>query len=145
MQETWETWVWSLGREGPLEKETATHSSVLAWRTHGQTSLAGYSEEDHKDRTRLKRLSTACHHLSTTPDKPTPSLFLLLVTKPQASWALYIHLLHGSQRQRSSLTHFCCLCALYGLKTGNKGAWVLNASTSLYGVLVGTGSFLSTL
>ena len=28
----WETWVWSLGREDPLEKEMATHSSILAWR-----------------------------------------------------------------------------------------------------------------
>ena len=27
-----ETWVWSLGQEDPLEKETATHSSTLAWR-----------------------------------------------------------------------------------------------------------------
>ena len=26
------TQVWSLGREDPLEKETATHSSTLAWR-----------------------------------------------------------------------------------------------------------------
>ena len=26
----WETWVQSLGREDPLEKEMATHSSVLA-------------------------------------------------------------------------------------------------------------------
>ena len=26
-----ETWVWSLGQEDPLEKEKATHSSVLAW------------------------------------------------------------------------------------------------------------------
>ena len=28
----WETWVPSLGREDPLEKEMATHSSVLAWK-----------------------------------------------------------------------------------------------------------------
>ena len=28
----WETRVWSLGREDPLEKEMATHSSTLAWR-----------------------------------------------------------------------------------------------------------------
>ena len=28
----WETWVQSLGREDPLEKEMATHSSILAWR-----------------------------------------------------------------------------------------------------------------
>ena len=27
-----ETWVSSLGRENPLEKEMATHSSILAWR-----------------------------------------------------------------------------------------------------------------
>ena len=27
-----ETWVRSLGQEDPLEKEMATHSSVLAWR-----------------------------------------------------------------------------------------------------------------
>ena len=27
-----ETWVWSLGREDPLEKGMATHSSILAWR-----------------------------------------------------------------------------------------------------------------
>ena len=27
-----ETWVLSLGWEGPLEKEMATHSSILAWK-----------------------------------------------------------------------------------------------------------------
>ena len=28
----WETWVQSLGWEDPLEKQMATHSSILAWR-----------------------------------------------------------------------------------------------------------------
>ena len=28
----WETWVWSVGWEDPLEKGIATHSSILAWR-----------------------------------------------------------------------------------------------------------------
>ena len=28
----WETWLQPLGREDPLEKEKATHSSILAWR-----------------------------------------------------------------------------------------------------------------
>ena len=28
-----ETWVHSLGREDPLEKEMATHSSTLAWKS----------------------------------------------------------------------------------------------------------------
>ena len=28
----WETWVQSLSREDPLEKEMATHSSTLCWK-----------------------------------------------------------------------------------------------------------------
>ena len=28
----WDTWVWSLGWEDPLEKGKATHSGILAWR-----------------------------------------------------------------------------------------------------------------
>ena len=31
MQETKEMWVQSLGWEDPLEKEIATHSSILVW------------------------------------------------------------------------------------------------------------------
>ena len=31
MQEMQETWVQSLGQEDPLQKEMATHSSILAW------------------------------------------------------------------------------------------------------------------
>ena len=32
LRAVWETWVQSLGREDPLEKEMATNSSILAWR-----------------------------------------------------------------------------------------------------------------
>ena len=32
MSAMWETWVRSLGWEDSLEKGTATHSSILAWR-----------------------------------------------------------------------------------------------------------------
>ena len=32
MQETQEIWVRSLGQKDALEKEMATHSSILAWR-----------------------------------------------------------------------------------------------------------------
>ena len=35
----WETWVWSLSWEDPLEKGKATHSSILAGKIHGQRSL----------------------------------------------------------------------------------------------------------
>ena len=37
-----ETQVRSLGQEDPLEKGISTHSSILAWRIHGEF-LAGYS------------------------------------------------------------------------------------------------------
>ena len=36
-----ETWVQSVGREDPLEKEMATHSSVLAWRIPGTGEPGG--------------------------------------------------------------------------------------------------------
>ena len=37
----WETWVRSLVREDPLEKEMATHSSTLAWRIPWMEELGG--------------------------------------------------------------------------------------------------------
>ena len=52
----WEMWVWSLGWEDPLEKETASHSSTLDWRipwtvlwigeSHGLYSSWGCKELD---------------------------------------------------------------------------------------------------
>ena len=39
------------GWEDPLEKEMATHSSILAWRSHGQRRLVGYSPWGHKSQT----------------------------------------------------------------------------------------------
>ena len=53
-----ETWALSLGREDPLEKEMATHSSVLAWESHGQRSLVGYSPWGHKESDTTERLHT---------------------------------------------------------------------------------------
>ena len=38
-----ETEVQSLGQEDPMEKEMATHSSILPGESHGQRSLAGYN------------------------------------------------------------------------------------------------------
>ena len=37
------------GLGDPLEKETASHSSFLAWRIHGQWILVGYSPQGHKE------------------------------------------------------------------------------------------------
>ena len=39
-----------LGQEDPLEKEMATHSSILAWKeSPGQRSLAGFSPKGPKE------------------------------------------------------------------------------------------------
>ena len=46
-QEAKEMRVWSLGREDPLEEGMATHSSVLAGKSHGQRSLMGYDPWGH--------------------------------------------------------------------------------------------------
>ena len=47
-----ETWVQFLGWEDALEKEMATHSSILAWRIPWtEESLAGYSPWGRKSRT----------------------------------------------------------------------------------------------
>ena len=49
MQEMQEMQVQSLSLEGPLENEMATHSSILAWKSHGQRSLVDYSPWDRKE------------------------------------------------------------------------------------------------
>ena len=54
-----ETRVQFLGWEDPLEKEMATHSSILAWRIHGQRSLAGYSLQGCKNWTWLSHNQTS--------------------------------------------------------------------------------------
>ena len=51
VQETPETWVRSLAQEGPLEKEMATLSSILAWEipwteTTGRTTVMNSEESD---------------------------------------------------------------------------------------------------
>ena len=48
----WETWLWSLGWEDPLEKGKATHSSILAWRVpwtvaKGWTWLSNFHFSSH--------------------------------------------------------------------------------------------------
>ena len=52
-----ETWVQSLGREDPLEKEMATHSSILAWRIQWTEEPGGLQS------TGSQRLSDFTHSL----------------------------------------------------------------------------------
>ena len=44
-----ETQVRPLGREGPLEKGMATHSSILAWEIIWTEEPVGYSPQGHKE------------------------------------------------------------------------------------------------
>ena len=45
----WETWVRSLAQEDPLEKEMATHSSILAWRIPWMEELGGLQSKSRKE------------------------------------------------------------------------------------------------
>ena len=57
-----ETQVRPLGREDPLEKGMATHSSILAWRIPGQRSLMGYCPCGLKESDTTEQLSTRVPH-----------------------------------------------------------------------------------
>ena len=49
----WETWVQSLGWKDPLEKGTATHSSILAWKIPQMYSPWGHKESYTPERLSL--------------------------------------------------------------------------------------------
>ena len=63
----WETWVRSLGQEDPLEKETATHSSILAWRIPWTGEVGGlqFTGSKESDTTELLHL-TSLHRIKTS-------------------------------------------------------------------------------
>ena len=67
-----ETWVQSLGQDDPLEKEMATHSSILAWEIPWTEEPGGLHKSvaplaPHNGVTRVR------HDLASKP--PSPSLY----------------------------------------------------------------------
>ena len=72
-----ETWVWSLGWEDPLEKGTATHSSILTWRILWTVQSWGHKESDA-----TKRLSFHFFHIH--------SVIFFLCSNPSSVFPLYI-------------------------------------------------------
>ena len=58
-----ETQVRSQGREDPLEKEMATHSSILAWEISWTEEPGGLRSRGHKesDTTEQVNNNTSCH------------------------------------------------------------------------------------
>ena len=73
-----ETWIQSLVREDPLEKGTATHSSILAWRIPWHGSLAGYSPWGHKMSYTTERLTLSLS-LKYDIKNPRPLCFRIIV------------------------------------------------------------------
>ena len=59
-----DTQIQSLGQEDPLEEETATQSSILAWRIHGQRSLVGYSPWSPKELDMTMHAFTGLNYLT---------------------------------------------------------------------------------
>ena len=45
-------------REDPLEKKMAPHSNILAWKFHGQRSLAGCRPQGGKESDTTERLNS---------------------------------------------------------------------------------------
>ena len=68
-----EIWVRFLGREDPLEKEMATHSSTLAWKIPWTEKLVGYSPWGCKESDTTERLHFAISFLSNLPSTPRPT------------------------------------------------------------------------
>ena len=60
-----ETQVRSLGQNNPLEEDTASHSSILAGKLHGQRILAGYSPWGHKQSDTTEALNSKAAYLET--------------------------------------------------------------------------------
>ena len=58
-----ETWVRPLGREDPLEKEMATHSSILAWRIPWTEELGGLQSTGRKESDTTERLHFTSQHM----------------------------------------------------------------------------------
>ena len=53
MEDTEETWVWSLGWEDPLQKEMATHSRILVWKIPWTEEPDGLQYVKSQSQTRL--------------------------------------------------------------------------------------------
>ena len=61
-----ETWVQSLSREDPLEKEMATHSSILAWRIPWTEEPGSLQSTGHKELDTNERLHFHFQYIATS-------------------------------------------------------------------------------
>ena len=111
----------SLCREDPLQKEMATHSSILAWKSCGQSSLEGYSPWGCKE-------SYTTGHLSTLDVKQIRSLFLSILglsVLPFNRWLSNNSSVCCIKFSRKNLKQYCGtqLCKIVELMTPTSFRW----------------------
>ena len=100
-----ETWVWSLGQEDALEKEMATHSSILAWRSPWTEESGKYSPWG------CKEMDGTEWHTHTHTFFYGHSFFLPLTLSLLPSFPTFpVSLFSHSLSHRSYLLHFGCSC-----------------------------------
>ena len=76
-----ETWLWSLGREDPLEKGMAAYPSILAWRTP-LTEKPGGLQPVGSQRARHGLSAEHFHFLANIPDRDRSTPVTVLVVVP---------------------------------------------------------------
>ena len=132
-----ESWVRSLGWEDPLEKEIATHSSILAWKPHGQRSLVGYTPRGSKESDTTERLHFLAHtHVhwvgaAIQPSHPLPPPSPA-VNLSQPSFSAFSF----SQHQTCVAGLLCCRQILYHLM----GKTIIRLTITNVGFLRGDNS-----
>ena len=100
MQETQEMQVQSPNWEDPLEKEMATHSSILAWRIPWTEGPGGIQSTESQSSTRLSK--TECTRVHTHTHTHTRTKWYIRNSKSNCSLLLHI-LVHDR-----SLEHVSC-------------------------------------
>ena len=102
----------SLGRDDTPEKEMGTHSSILAWRIHGQRRLAGYRPWDRKESDVTEATKQA--HMSHTYLKHPLTVVQLLSTKREkTSWGSSVNSFREKEHKGTSGYFGTCKIAQY--------------------------------
>ena len=123
----WETWVWSLGREDPLEKGMATHSSILPWKIL-RTEEPGELQSMGSQRVRHNWVTNTHTHIyynvsSIVPEKKKTNINTLITLKTFLKIRvsnIFLFFIHLSNVYQTVTKHYYNRSSL-GLKIDNYG------------------------